>query len=259
MRIEDFCDMKKFQSIMENWSITTGLATVALDAEGEYITESYNSTDFCKVLTKGSPEGRKRCEKCDREGEGVYACHTGLIDFNIPITLKDGTKLGKIVGGQILPEDADDDKFREVARKLGIDEEQYIEELHKVKHKSREEVDASASILGDVINMYVRSCYVDHFNQRIMDRLTSGIEKAAQQIETANESTKKIEGFTQKQKILSLNASIEAARAGEAGRGFAVVATEVQKLAQDMAKTSTLISTELGQLTDTIRELNEND
>lgn len=257
MKIEDFCDMGKFEEIMKNWALTTGLATVAVGADGKYISDCYNFTDFCIELTRGCPEGKRRCEKCDAEGEGVYNCHSGLIDFGIPITLDDGTKLGSIIGGQVLPEEPDEDKFRGIARELGIDEEQYIEALHKVNVKTREEVNASATLLGDVINMYVRSCHAMKFNRQIMDRLTTGIEKAAQQIESANESTKKIESFTQKQKILSLNASIEAARAGEAGKGFAVVATEVQKLALDMAKTSTLISTELGQLTDTIHQLNE--
>ena len=30
IRIEDFCDMKKFEDIMKNWATSTGLATVAV-------------------------------------------------------------------------------------------------------------------------------------------------------------------------------------------------------------------------------------
>lgn len=61
----------------------------------------------------------------------------GLMDFGIPITLNDGTVLGNVVGGQILPENPDDDKFRSVARELGINEDAYIEALHKVGVKSK--------------------------------------------------------------------------------------------------------------------------
>lgn len=63
MRIEDFCDMDKFESIMDNWAKSTGLATVAVGADGEYISDCYNFTDFCIKLTRGSSEGCRRCEK----------------------------------------------------------------------------------------------------------------------------------------------------------------------------------------------------
>ncbi len=73
----------------------------------------------------------------------------------------------------------------------------------------------------------------------------------------ANENTHQIEAFSNRQKILALNASIEAARSGEAGRGFAVVAQEVQKLAQGMAVTSVNIKNALKQVTDTIMQLKQ--
>ena len=34
IRIEDFCDMKKFEEIMSNWAKSTGLATVAVGDDG---------------------------------------------------------------------------------------------------------------------------------------------------------------------------------------------------------------------------------
>lgn len=257
IKIQDFCDMDKFESIMNNWATSTGLATVAVGADGEYISECYNFTDFCIKLTRGSAEGCRRCEKCDQEGQGVYSCHAGLVDFGIPITLDDGTVLGSVIGGQVLPENPDDEVFRKTARELGINEDVYIEALHRVNVKTREEIEASATLLGDVINMYVRDCYVTMANRKMLDKLKDGIQEAAEQIEEANVSTKKIENFSKRQRILSLNASIEAARAGEAGRGFSVVATEVQKLAEGMSVTSTEISTTLAKLTQTIQDLNQ--
>ena len=105
MKIQEFCDMKKFEGIMSNWAKATGLATVAVGTDGKYISTCYNFTDFCIKLTRGCSEGRKRCEHCDATGKGVYECHAGLIDFGIPIMLNDGTVLGNIIGGQVLPDD----------------------------------------------------------------------------------------------------------------------------------------------------------
>lgn len=256
MKIEDFCNMEKFESIMKNWALSTGLATVAVGADGKYISECYNFTEFCINLTRGNPEGCRRCEKCDQEGNGVYNCHAGLVDFGIPITLDDGTVLGSVIGGQVLPENPDDEAFRQTARELGINEEVYLEALHKVAIKTREEIEASATLLGDVINMYVRDCYMTMYNKNLLDKLQNGIRDAAEYIEKASESTKKIKHFGNRQRMLSLNASIEAARAGEAGRGFSVVASEVQKLADGMSVTSTEISSVLDTLSDIITELN---
>ena len=257
MKIEEFCDMHKFEEIMKNWAKCTGLATVAVGADGKYISECYNFTDFCIKYTRGSKEGCRRCEKNDREGKGVYSCHAGLCDFGIPITLDDGTVLGSIIGGQVLPEEPSEEKFRHTAKELGIDEEKYIEALHKVTIMPRDRIEAAAKLLGDVINMYVRDCYSMKKLSSIQNTQQTEIEEAVKQIEIANERTKNIDAFTNRQKILALNASIEAARAGEAGKGFSVVAEEVQKLAQGMASASVAIKKSLADLTDTINNLNK--
>lgn len=257
MKIQEFCDMQKFEEIMSNWAKSTGLATVAVGADGQYISECYNFTDFCIKYTRGSEEGCRRCEKNDREGVGVYPCHAGLVDFGIKITLDDGTVLGSVIGGQVLPADPDEEKFRATAKELGINEDAYIDALFKVTVKSQEEIEASANLLGDVVNMFVRASYNVYKNQEMLAGIREGIEKAAEEIVIANENTKQIETFSSRQRMLALNASIEAARAGEMGRGFAVVADEVQKLAQGMSVTSVNIKKALGSLTETINNLNK--
>ena len=157
--IRDFCDMDRFEQMMKDWAESTGLATVAVGRDGAYISGCYNFTDFCQNLTRKSPEGLRRCIACDQRGAGTYLCHAGLVDFAAPITLDDGTLLGSIIGGQVLPEQPDEAKFRATARELGIDGDVYLRALRKVNIRSRAEIKASADLLANVVNLFVRTSY----------------------------------------------------------------------------------------------------
>lgn len=49
INIKDFCDMEQFEKIMSNWAKATGLATVAVGADGRYISECYNLRNFVLI------------------------------------------------------------------------------------------------------------------------------------------------------------------------------------------------------------------
>ena len=109
--------MNEFQRIQDLFSDATGLAAIAVDSQGEYISRGSNFTDFCMKYTRGNGEGLKRCEKCDREGKGSYYCHAGLMDFAADLMIN-GEKVGAVIGGQVLPQKPDPEKFRRIAREL---------------------------------------------------------------------------------------------------------------------------------------------
>lgn len=249
MDIREFTDMNRFEDIMANWAAATGLATVAVGADGKYISECYNFTDFCIKLTRGSAEGRARCEKCDREGHGVYHCHAGLIDFGIPLEV-DGVKVGSVIGGQVLPAEPDEEKFRKVAREIGVNEDQYIKALNKVNVRTEAAIKASAELLGEVLNNFINAEYAKKRNSVIIQKLGKGVEDTNQLVERITAKTSELKALQNKQKILALNASIEAARAGEKGAGFAVVAKEVGKLSEQ----STVVNREIEEIVEKISE-----
>ncbi len=232
IKIEEVCDMEKFEDIMKNWAKATGLATVAVGADGKYISDCYNFTDFCIKLTRGSKEGCRRCEECDRTGKGVYHCHAGLVDFGIPLMVGE-EQVGSVIGGQVLPQNPDEEQFRKVAREIGVQEEEYIAALHKVTIKTEEEIEASANLLGAVLNNFINSEYNAKYNASLIANLSSGIEKCDELVREIEQDSYQLNEIQRQQAILSLNARIEAARAGEAGKGFSVVAQEVENLAQN--------------------------
>lgn len=255
MDIRDFTDMRQFEKILSNWAVATGLAVVAVGNDGQYISERYNFTDFCGKLTRGSKEGRERCEKCDREGQGVYRCHAGLVEFVIPLEVN-GQKVGSVIGGQVLPKEPNEEEFRSTARAIGVNEDRYISALRKVNIRSEAAVKASAELLEEVLVRFLNAEYSKDNSSNIIDRLSAGVDTTHKMVEQITTKTAELRALQNRQKILALNASIEAARAGEAGAGFAVVAKEVGRLSEQSAEVNAQVESivqQISQAVDTMR------
>ncbi len=77
------------------------------------------------------------------------------------------------------------------------------------------------------------------------DRMVRSLADAAQKI---GEVVKLINDIAAQTNLLALNATIEAARAGDAGKGFAVVANEVKHLANQTAKATEEIGTQINAI-----------
>lgn len=238
MKISDFMDIRVLQSIQDQFSDATGLAAIAVDAEGNYITRGSNFTEFCMKYTRGNEEGLRRCIKCDNECTGTYFCHAGLMDFSSDIVIN-GTKAGAIIGGQVLPGEPDLDKFAEIAGELGINEKSYLEAVKKVPVRTEASIRAAAAMLGEVINQMVNLEYLKAASQKRMEVFDAEVKNVVDNVAIVTKDTKDLEAIASMENILSLNASIEAGRAGEAGVGFAVVAKqmgELSKKSSDMYK-----------------------
>ena len=247
MNIRDFMDLQKLQDIQDSFSNATGLAAIAVDNDGEYITEGSNFTDFCMKYTRGSELGNKRCIKCDNENHGTYFCHSGLMDFSIDIMVGD-EKVGSVIGGQVLPSPPDEEEFRKKAVELGINPDSYITALRKVPIRTEE-------LLKQIVNHVVNLEYFKNTNGGKLSTLSEEIKHATDVIQKINTNTRSLNSIANKQKMLSLNASIEAARSGEAGVGFAVVAKSMGDLSSQSATIYSDIEKSVVEITSTIEKL----
>ena len=255
MKIKDFMDLGKLQSIQDQISDATGLAVIIVDTEGNYITKGSNFTDFCMKYTRGSEEGLRRCKQCDYENTGTYLCHAGLVDFSEDI-LVEGEKVGAVIGGQVLTKEPDEEKFRQIAESLGINPEDYIRALRKVPVRSDKAIRAAGGLLADVMNQSVNLEYMRHRNSRRLDTFDAELENATKTVDVIYQKTRELDGIATKQNILSLNASIESARAGVAGAGFAVVAKQMGDLASQSAGIYKEISESAQQIKRSVEVLN---
>lgn len=255
MKISEFMDLKKLQRIQDLFSEATGLAAIAVDADGKYITKGSNFTDFCMKYTRGSAEGSKRCLKCDTECKGTYFCHAGLMDFSSDIIVN-GEKVGSIIGGQVLPKKPDEEKFREIAQELSIDPDEYINALKKVPVRTEKSIRAAADLLADAVNHAVNLEYIKSTTGEKLDIFESELVTATSTVDIINKKTKELESIASKQNILALNASIESARAGAAGAGFAVVAKQMGELAGQSAGIHHEISEAAKQIKQAVTRMN---
>lgn len=159
LNLADLVGIEFLQDFQDTFAKTTNVASIMVDDEGP-ITKPSNFTDFCIKYTRGSDLGYKRCNQCDINfgktaaitGEPViYTCHTGLTDFAVPIMLE-GKHIASILGGQVLTKKPNKKYFRKIARELGINEDEYIKALGKIKIVPIETVKAAANLLYFVAN-----------------------------------------------------------------------------------------------------------
>jgi ligand-binding sensor protein len=256
--IKKFIDLNALQKIQDQFSDSTGLAAITLDAEGNYITKGSNFSDFCMKYTRGSQEGLQRCQKCDAEGSGAYFCHAGLMDFSTDIIIN-GEKVGAVIGGQVLPKEPEEEKFRSIAREIGVNENSYVDALKKIPVRSEHMIQASAQMLGNIVNQLVNLEYIKAITQKRNNVLDSEIGNIQRSLSEVTNKTRDLQNVASMENILSINASIEAARAGEAGVGFAVVAREFGDISKSSGAVYQRIHELVGAIEKSVRNLTEID
>lgn len=168
--LTDLIDVEMLQKIQDAFGEFTGMAVVSVDTKGAPVTKSTNFTDFCNKYTRSTEIGNRRCEECDIRSAEItfqtgkttsYYCHAGLVDFAAPIMAGD-TMVGGFIGGQILTEPPDLEKFAKMAEKIGVDPDEYVEAVKKVQIVSKETVDKASNFLYIVASALSNMAYKSH-------------------------------------------------------------------------------------------------
>lgn len=169
LELINLVDIDLLQKFQDSFAETMNIASITIDEQGP-ITKPSNFTDFCNIYMKGSPIGLKRCNECHlkygkiaaEKGESIiYTCDTGLTEFIVPIIVA-GNHIGSILGGQILTEPPNEDRFRKNAKELGINEDDYIKALKKIKIIPAETIKTAAHLLLTTASIISDIAYKNH-------------------------------------------------------------------------------------------------
>lgn len=290
LQVQDVFDMEFLQQFQENFAKSLNMTAVTVDLKGNPITKPSFWTKFCMEYTRKSPVGAKRCMECDRLGgemsvkngrPAVYECHAGLMDFAAPIMLN-GRQIGSILGGQVITEPLQEEKYRRIAQEIGVDPEKYVEAVREIHYMPRENLEAAAQVLFLTANAISKIGYYQYclkktavqINDKLMhvstamkelavsasdvkenqEKLNDEIKNVDKISGEINEVTDLIKEIADQTQLLGLNASIEAARAGVAGAGFGVVAQEIRKLSGNSKETVEKIRQFTGLINQSVNE-----
>ena len=106
-RLSEFLNMERLQKLQDHLAKALGLAFITVDYRGQPVTEGSGFTGFCRCMGEHGAYG-SLCSRCYAHAglhatmadhPYIYRCHSGLVEFAVPIMVE-GTHLGSVIGGQ---------------------------------------------------------------------------------------------------------------------------------------------------------------
>ena len=137
----------------------------------------------------------------------------------------------------------------------------YVLQLEEIIDKNHNHIQNLNSAAGSV-SLSVKSGLLEinklseltKDNEVVMDEISRIVNQTMTSSGQIGEASRVISEIARETNLLALNATIEAARAGDAGRSFAVVAEEIQKMADESAKSTKYIDRIISELQGNVKK-----
>lgn len=151
IKLTDIVDLKFLQEFQDGFAKSVNVSSIIIDDEGP-ITNPSNYNDFC---TKALQKGCNACSECIVKSNKfstknkkiiIDNCNAGFTNFAAPIMLNE-KQIATIIGGQILTHEPKGEQFKQLAKELKINDDEYIEAIKKLKIASHEQTQSASELL----------------------------------------------------------------------------------------------------------------
>ncbi|MGG7620031.1 sensor histidine kinase [Bacillus coreaensis] len=183
--MKQLSDLDMLQEIQDRFAEATGLAAITVDYSGKPITKYSKFSSFCAYLRE-FPEYREKCYQCDafggleaarRKKPYIYQCHSGLIDFAIPIIANE-QYLGSILAGQTRLDEISVYKLDSIGRKSEWEKHEKAKEAFEdIPLIPFEKVSAAAEMMFLVVNNLVEQNITSLIQNELNEKNTKLIQE----------------------------------------------------------------------------------
>ena len=166
IQFSDIFNIEEIQHLQDLFADVYGIASVITTTDGKPITKPSNFTRLCNNIIRKTEKGLSNCYKSDAEigkqnplGPIVRPCMScGLWDAGASITVG-GKHIANWLIGQVLNDNASEQKMMQYADEIGADPTDFLEALHEVPVMSAERFDKAAKLLFAFANELSEKAY----------------------------------------------------------------------------------------------------
>lgn len=170
-------DLEKIQRLQDEFSAATGVASMITAPDGTAITKPSNFCQLCKII-RNTENGRANCKKSDAmigqpksDGPTISLCMSGgLWDAGAAISVG-GHHVANWLVGQVRDESMGEEKMRDYAREIGVDEDAFVEAFLKIPPMSRDRFSQISKVLYTLASQLSDIAYQNTQQARFINEL----------------------------------------------------------------------------------------
>jgi LytS/YehU family sensor histidine kinase len=175
-KLHEFLDVKRLQTLQDNFSKSMMIALVVVDQDGIPVTSPSGFSDFC-ARSRLDPTLAHNCHESDKAGGRaamealepvVYRCYCGFVEFAVPIMINNHY-LGAFISGQVNVEKTKEQTIPYILNNNQVyHDSAYLTDLHENAQKMPyERFESTASTLLHVSSYLVEQAHTNNIQREL--------------------------------------------------------------------------------------------
>lgn len=175
-KLNEFLDVKRLQTLQDNFSKSMMIALVVVDENGIPVTKPSGFSDFC-MRSRLNPTLAHHCYESDNAGGWaamharkpvVYRCHCGFVEFAVPIMINDHY-LGAFISGQVKVEEEKEQSISYILNNNDVwKDNPWLINLHQnTRRMPYERFESTASTLLHVSSYLVEQAHTNNIQREL--------------------------------------------------------------------------------------------